>query len=188
MAQSFAEWQLADVHVTSKGAKQCQLSAAKEPVIYIPEEALAVPFGLSSWEESSRKNLELRCTSDVEASFLQLDEWARAYLVQHAERLFKKKLTPEQVAENYRSPLTKRGDYPALLRTKINTKGAARARIWNAQGVETEPPENWRDFMVRLKLHIRSLWIMGTTFGFTIECTDVQIVTPRRACPFTVPA
>ena len=174
MAQ-FAEWQLADVHVTSKGAKQCQLSAAKEPVIYIPDEALTVPFGLSSWEESSRKNLELRCTSDVEPFFLQLDEWACAYLVQHSERLFKKKLTPEQVAENYRSPLTKKGDYPALLRSKIKTTGAARARIW-------------KDFLVKPKLHIRSLWIMGTTFGFTIECTDVQIVTPCRACPFSAPA
>ena len=96
--------------------------------------------------------------------------------------------TPEQVFENYRSPLNKKGDYPALLRTKINTKGAARARIWNAQGVETEPPENWKDALVKPKLHIRSLWIMGTTFGFTIECTDVQIVTPCRTCPFTAPA
>ena len=188
MAQSFAEWQLADVHITPKGAKQCQLFAAKEPIVYIPDEALTVPFGLSSWEESSRKNLELRCTSDVEAFFQRLDDWARAYLVQHSERLFKKKLSPEQVAENYRSPLTKKGDYPALLRSKINTKGAARARIWNAQGVEMEPPENWKDSLVKPKLHIRSLWITGAAFGFTIECTDAQIVTPRRACPFTVPA
>ena len=83
MAQSFADWQLADVSVTPKGAKQCLLSdgAGKQPMIYAPDELLVVPFGYSSWEESTRKNLELRCTSGVEAFFLQLDDWARAYLV-----------------------------------------------------------------------------------------------------------
>ena len=189
MAQSFADWQLADVSVTPKGAKQCLLSdgAGKQPVIYVPDELLVVPFGYSSWEESARKNLELRCAGGVEAFFLQLDDWARAYLVRNSERLFKKQLTPEQVAENYKSPLHKKGDYPALLRTKINTAGMNQIRIWDAQGNEAAEPTNWKEFQVKPRLHIRSLWIMGPSCGFTVECTDLQLHPPPRNCPFGEP-
>ena len=142
MAQSFADWQLADVFVTAKGAKQCALAdGSKSPILYSPEDPLTAPFGFSSWEESSRKNLELRCTKGVEDYFTQFDEWVRAYLVQNSERLFKKKLIAEQVAECYKSPLHKKGDYPALLRTKVNTSGKNAVRIWDEQGNEVDEPK-----------------------------------------------
>ena len=187
---SFAKtWQLADVFVTAKGAKQCLLSdgSGKHPVVYIPDELLVAPFGFSSWEESTRKNLELRCTPSVESFFTQLDDWARAYLLEHSERLFKKQLTAQQIEENYKSPLHKKGDYPALLRSKINTSGTNQLRIWDAQGGPAEEPTGWKDLQVKPRLHIRSLWIMGPSFGFTIECTDLQLHPPCRACPFNGP-
>jgi len=191
MAPSFAEWQLADVFVTAKGAKQCALTDTnKAPVRYKPEDALTVPFGLSSWEEGgTRKNLELRCTPSVEDFFALFDEWARTYLVRHSERLFKKQLSAEQVAEGYKSPLHRKNDYPALLRTKANTAGKNALRFWDEQGNEAEEPKSWQDVQVRAMLHIRSLWIMSpTSFGFTIECTDLQVLAPRRSCPFSEPA
>ena len=79
MAQ-FADWQLGDVFVTARGAKQCALTDGAGKVIrYKPEDVLTVPFGLSAWEEgATRKNLELRCTPAVEDYFERFDEWARA--------------------------------------------------------------------------------------------------------------
>ena len=37
-----------------------------------------------------------------------------------------------------------------------------------------------------VRLNIRSLWIMGSTFGWTIECSDVQLHPPVYACPFSI--
>ena len=174
--------------VTAKGAKQCALAdGSKSPILYSPEDPLTAPFGFSSWEESSRKNLELRCTKGVEDYFTQFDEWVRAYLVQNSERLFKKKLTAEQVAESYKSPLHKKGDYPALLRTKVNTSGNNAVRFWDEDGNEAAEPTSWKEIQVKPLLHVRSLWIMGPSFGFTVECTDLQVHTPRRTCPFGEP-
>ena len=191
MAQ-FADWQLGDVFVTARGAKQCALTdGAGKAIRYKSEDVLTVPFGLSAWEEgATRKNLELRCTPAVEDYFEQFNEWARAYLVEHSERIFKKKLTPEQVAESFKGPLHKKGDYPALLRTKATTTGKNAVHFWDEQGNEIKEPKSWQDVEVKAALTIKSLWIQSpASFGFTLECTDLQmIVMPCRACPFTAPA
>ena len=186
MASQFAGWQIADVFVTAKGAKTCLLiDAEKRPVIYVPDEPLSAPFGFSSWEESPRKNLELRCSPAVEDYFNQFDDWAKKYLLENAERLFKKTLTAAQINENYKSPLNKKEDWPALLRTKANTSGTKQIRLWDEQHAPTEEPDDWKAVQVIPRLHIRSLWIMGAAFGFTVECTDLEVRQPFRACPFT---
>ena len=148
MAQSFADWQLADVSVTPKGAKQCLLidGAGKQPVIYVPDELLVVPFGNSSWEESTRKNLELRCTGGVEAFFLQLDDWARAYLVRNSERLFKKQLTPEQVAENYKSPLQKKAIILRCSALKSTQLGLIRSASGTRRDMRRQSRQTGRSF------------------------------------------
>ena len=189
MAQ-FASWELADVLVSSRGAKQALLSdgSSKAPVHYKPEDALTVPFGITAWEEgSARKNLELRCSPSLEAFFGQFDEWLRGYLVEHSERLFKKKLTAEQVSEGYKSPLHRKSGYPPLLRTKVNATGRSALRFWDEHRNQVDEPTSWQDVEVKASLTLKSLWIQSpASFGFTVECSDLQLLAPAApACPFT---
>ena len=186
MATEFANWHLADQLVTAKGAKTCLLTADKKPVVFQPKSRVTCPFGIKSWEEdTTRKNLEIRCTEELETFFGSLDEWAIAYIAQNSARLLKKELSEQSVRENYKSTLNKRADYPALLRTKVNTLGTKEVRFWDERGRPAEPPDDWKAVECSVKLSIRSLWIMGSTFGWTIECTDVQLHPPVYTCPFS---
>ena len=187
MATQFANWHLADQLVTAKGAKTCLLTADKKPVAYQPKSRVTCPFGITSWEDdTTRKNLELRCTPELESFFGSFDEWAISYIAQNSGRLLKKELSEQTIRENYKPALNKRADYPALQRTKVNTLGTKEVRFWDEHGKSTEQPEDWRAVECSVKLNIRSLWIMGSTFGWTIECSDVQLHTPVYACPFSI--
>ena len=187
MATQFESWHLADQFVTAKGAKTCLLTVDGKPFVYQPQTRVICPFGITSWEEDvARKNLEVRCTPELESFFSALDEWAVTYISQNSNRLLKKQLSEQTIRENYRSPLSKKADYPALLRTKVNTLGPKAVRFWDAQGRSTEQPEDWRAVECTVMLHIRSLWIMGSSFGWTIECSDLQVHAPVYACPFSI--
>jgi len=183
--QQFESWHLADQFVTAKGAKTCLLTVEGKPFTFQPSERVTCPFGISSWEEdSARKNLELRCTPELEEFFGGLDAWAVAYIAQHSNRLLKKQLSVETIRENYKPTLNKKADYPALLRTKINASGPKALRFWDEQGKATEEPQDWRSVECTVQLHVKNLWIMGNSFGFTIECSDLQVHEPTHACPF----
>ena len=167
----FERYSLADQLVTAKGAKTCLLTADSKPVVFQPKARVTCPFGISSWEEDTpRKNLEIRCTPELESFFGSFDEWAISYIAQNSGRLLKKELSEQTIRENYKPALNKRADYPALLRMKVNTSGTKEVRFWDEQGNATEQPEDWRAVECSVNLHIRSLWIMGSTFGWTIEC------------------
>jgi len=77
---------------------------------------------------------KINLTEEQEEQFQRFDEWAVGYLAEQSERLFKKKLTPDQVREGYRSPVTKKGSYRGHLRCKINSAGGAMVRSHQAEG------------------------------------------------------
>ena len=186
MANRFDNWHLADQLVTAKGAKTCLLTADSKPVVFQPKSRVTCPFGITSWEEDTvRKNLEIRCTPELEAYFDSFDQWAISYIAQNSGRLLKKELSEQTIRENYKPALNKKADYPALLRTKVNTLGTKEVRFWDERGKPAESPEDWKAVECSVKLHIRSLWIMGSSFGWTIECTDIQMHSPVYACPFS---
>ena len=158
MATQFANWHLADQLVTAKGAKTCLLTADKKPVVFQPKSRVTCPFGIKSWEEdTTRKNLEIRCTEELETFFGSFDEWAIAYIAQNSARLLKKELSEQSVRENYKSTLNRRADYPALLRTKVNTQGTREVRFWDERGRSAEQPDDWKAVECSVKLNIRSL-------------------------------
>ena len=68
----------------------------------------------------------------------------------------------------------------------MNTLGTKEVRFWDEHGNAIEQPEDWRAVECSVRLHIRSLWIMGSTFGWTIECSDLQLNPPVYACPFSI--
>ena len=185
-------WQLADVHVSAnKGAKTSLLSSVDYQggkVVFIGEHSCEAPFGPTNFDKDPlavRQNLELRLTAEQDKYFTSVDSWAQNYIVANSERLFKKKMSLEQIKEQYHSPIKRNEKYEPLLRTKVSTSGTWATRYWTPDGKEAVPPTQWRGATFRPRLHISHLWIMGTSCGLAINVTDLQVEDEIICqCPF----
>jgi hypothetical protein len=182
---------LQDTQTNSRGAKSATLISADTGKITFAlgtqEGGTSTPFGASCYkdEESVRKTLDLRVDEHEAQFFRQLDAWALEYITTHSERLFKKALTKDQVAEHYRSPLTEKEGYQPLVRCKITTAGLSAARVWNTEKQRIGLPEDLRGCCLVAAVHLSHLWVMGRDFGWVINVTDLQILSEdARECPF----
>ena len=185
----YSTWQLSDVIVTQNKAKICILNSNGLQISIKPTETpIRTPFGPSRFDKTQttrRHSLEFRCNPEIMESFARFDEWAVSYLTEHSERIFKKPLTKEQIVEMYRSPISQKGDYPAILRTKINLDVGGTCRFWTTEGTMREPPANWKTAEFVPHLTIRNLWITGAMCGVTLEVNDLQVHdAPQKCCPF----
>ena len=182
---NFDSWQLGDVQTSSKGVKSACLTTNGQPV-YVqltPQaEPLTTPFGAGSFnnEETNRKTLDLRVNPELYEFLRRLDEWARMYLADNAQRLFKGK-TPD-----YRECLQKRGEYPESVRTKINVSGQRACRFWNEHYEKIEMPEDLRQCGLVPRVQVKSLYVMGKEVGLVLEVTDLLCILPTETCPFAV--
>ena len=108
--ESFA---LKDPQISARGAKTCQLQDKDGKRVHFTlgsrTEPCTTPFGASAWndENAIRRTLDFHLTDEQAAAFDAFDVWAKGYLAAESERIFKKKLTEEQVAQNYRSPVVR---------------------------------------------------------------------------------
>jgi hypothetical protein len=144
------------------------------------------PFGASSYgdEASTRKTLEFTLTDEQRTEWEQVAAWARRYLLEHSERLFKKKLTEASLQENFRPPATQKGDYRPLLRCKITTSGLNACRVWDQQGKRVDLPEDLRNVPVAAKLAVERVWMMSKEMGLVLTVTDLQLCSDPATCPF----
>ena len=93
---NFDNWHIGEVLTSQKGARCAPISDNGKPIIMqltSINDPLSSPFGISSFgpAETIRKALELRRSPELEACVQRLGAWARAYLQDNAERLFKGK-------------------------------------------------------------------------------------------------
>jgi hypothetical protein len=149
-------------------------------------EPVTTPFGATSFTEGEggRKTLEFSLSPEQEKQWQAFDEWAVGYLVKHSFRLFKALKTEEQIRENYRSPVQKKGDYRATLRCKVNCEGSHPVRCWDVARGRVELPEDLRDTELVAKVMLSHLWMMSKEYGFVLLCTDLQIRSSAAECPF----
>ena len=184
---AYASLSLGDVHVNAKGAKMAPLTEGGEKCFYTFSEPTKAPFGPSNFDKDAsapRQTLEVRVTGEAASYFRGLDAWAADYLCAHSERLFKKRLSLQQVKDMYHPCLREAPGYEPLLRCKINMPGSrAACRFWNAQGEEREAPANWRDAEVKPHVQLSHLWLMGGCCGFVCNVTDLLVSEASRAFP-----
>ena len=182
-------YELADVHVSAaKGAKSALLTCKTGPVVFIGTKACEAPFGATNFDRdvtAVRQNLELRLSPEQEKYFSDFDAWAVEYLSSHSERLFKKQLTVAQIKETYHSCVKQKEKYDPLLRTKLNMSGGWATRFWDTAGKALAPLASLKGVRLIPRLQISHLWVMGTSCGFAINATDLQIEeVPVVECPF----
>ena len=168
MIASLETWALKDAVISTRGAKSCPLESTKCPGCSVTlnigtaDLPLTSPFGATSFgnENTQRKTLELSLESDHIPQWDAVNDWAKKYIVENSERLFKKRLSTDVVQENFKPTYTQKGEYRPLLRTKINLEGSRRARCWDASGKQVELPD-LRNVPISVRLAVDRLWIMS---------------------------
>ena len=122
----------------------------------------------------------------MEKSIKNFELWIVEYLQLNSERLLKRPLTLEQAKLGFSSCLfvSDKG-YNTTLKTKIDVAGTRKVICWDAEGKEMSAlPERWKDVMVRPRMHLSHLWVMGQQFGVVIQVTDVEVTAKAHTNPF----
>ena len=185
-----SNWQIKDPQISARGAKSCPVLKANGEKVFFnlgsKSEPVSSPFGATSFndEATSRKTIEFNLTEEQEEQFKKFNEWAIGYLSEHSERLFKKKLTPDQVSEGYRSPVTKKGSYRGHLRCKINSSGTTMVRCWSTEDIRRELPADLRNHEMVPRINVSHLWMMSREYGWVFQVNDLMVCEGVEVCPF----
>lgn len=184
----FSSLVINDVVISPKGAKYAAITTNGTRPSYAHGEFVRAPFGPSNFdkdESAPRQTLEFRTDATMRQFFESLDAWAKSYILQHSESLFKKKLTAEQIEERYVSVLKQHPAHDALLKTKINMANSATpCRIWNEAGERVQLPTYWRHVECKPRIQISNLWIMSAQFGLVLQITDLLVREERHEFPW----
>ena len=171
--------QLKELTISARGVKSAQIATLDEAPLYFTLETLThSPFGPSSFDKdpnASRMQLDIRLAGTEEEFFDSLDQWAVATVAENSERLFKKKLTPEQAYDRYHPCLRKSEKHPTLLKTKINLYGNRPCMFWNSSEELIGAPDDWKGLEFRARVHVSHLWLMGSDCGLVLNCTDLLL-------------
>ena len=86
------------------------------------------------------------------------------------------------IKENYKPLLTQYGD-TIRVRTKINTSGHRVCQCWDEDRGTRDLPEDWLNAEYDVQISIPQLWIMGSSFGLTMETTNLLVHPIETTCP-----
>ena len=183
-----SKWHLADVTTSSKGQKASQLTNDHKPIVFPLGSRLRTRFGASSFDknvESIRKNFDFDVTCDKQICALlkQIDDWAIQYIFDNAVKIFKKAMSKDVIKENYKPLLTQYGD-TVRVRTKINTSGHRVCTCWDEDRIHRDLPEELLNAEYDVQVSIPQLWIMGSSFGLTMETISLLVRPILNDCPF----
>ena len=84
----------------------------------------------------------------------------------------------------YKPLLLLKDDYPALVRCKINVRGTKACRFWTPACERREMPDDLRECRLVPRVQFKSLWIMGSDVGLSVEVLDLMVDQAPDACPF----
>ena len=188
-------WTIRDPQISARGAKYAIIedssSGATDGKVrfYIGDKnyPTGTPFGASTFngEEAKRKNIDFFLAPAQEEELSRFYEWALPYLAEHSERIFRKKMTIDQVADCLKNPITKKGDFKPQLRCKIDTSGMHAVRCWSCTGESCDLPADLRGYKLIPRVLLSHLWCMQKECGFVFLATDLQLLESEKdVCPF----
>ena len=174
--------------VTSKGAKQLPaLTIDGAPVIWQPDDWCQVPFEPSAFSDPDAQRVTI-CVTPSDAmtrSIAELDDWCIATISANPS-ILGISLTPEQVRERYASSIKVSEKGYQTLRAKMNKSGRYALRCYDAEKEPIAHPAAWQGISIRPRYVFKNLWIMGKSFGTTLECTHAIVHSSGGCedCPF----
>ena len=143
-------------------------------------------FQLGSFEESDRKNLDLVADDDLQQMGHDWDEWVIEACSQVTPPLFKKHHTPEELRTKYVPSVKHPEKYRPTFRTKVQTTGARKVRLWDRETrapLTLEDIPDWQQCECQIRV-VPKIWIQSNAFGTCWEAIDIMTAPPSQECPF----
>ena len=187
MSLDLSTLELGEVQASGKGAKAAPITQDGAPAIFTLE-PLEVAYEPSAFqnEESTRVNIVWRPNPATEEFLTSLDDWVMNQAATNSMRLFGKDRTLESLRDSYSPILKKSEKWASQFKAKMNLEDPSKVKIWDADGVLRGPPQAWQGCCTRPRLRLKSIYLMGQSFGPVLECLDIQVVEEASgsACPF----
>ena len=177
----FTSWSVQPPSTSTRGARLALVtdSGGRPPTFKLTTlPTLSSPWGATSFDgTSSRMSINYHLEPDHVTFFDRLDEWFVRHLSTHSERLFKKTYTQDEMRSLYRPLVTRHEGYQPTLRTKLNSEGPRRVRLWSAKCTPLEGDElaNLRQYLLAPVLAIKGVWNMSKEIGVTIETQHIML-------------
>ena len=178
------DWQLGDVQTSPKGIRSAPLTDSKGNPIIVHladlQKALTAPFGYSAFNDpnAALQNICFRADSELQEKIATVDAYMADYIKTHAARLFKGKHM------TYKPLLLLKDDYPALVQCNINVRGTKACRFWTPACERCEMPDDLRECRLVPRVQFKSLGVMGSDVGLSVEVLDLIVDQVPDACPF----
>ena len=184
MLPDLSKLTLGELNTGTRGIKTAGFNG---PVYWIPSDtALQVPFAPSAFNQpdATRVSMCVQSTAEIEQQCQELDTWLCKEVAAKSEQYFKKKLSLEEIKNNYVPCLRQTEQYKPLFRFKINLSGSNAVRCWNADKTMRALPGNWKCTSVIPKIWINGVYLQTKEWGLLLECTDLLIHETEQGCPF----
>ena len=188
MSLDLSTLQLGEVQTTGKGAKSAPITQDGSPATFTPP-PMEVAYAPSAFqnEDSTRVNITWRPDAPVEEFLESLDEWVLKEVEANSMRLFGKVRTKDFLKDSYTPILKKSEKWASQFKSKLNLGDPSKGKIWDPDGQPRDAPQAWQGCVTRPLLRLKSIDLMGQSFGAVLECTDIQIIeeaAPASTCPF----
>ena len=129
---------------------------------------------------------------DLDVWLKGLNEHVIKYVTKHSTRLFKAKMSEDQVRAQITSLLKPgKNGYGDLLRCKINIAGSNAIRVWGRgedgtlQRRELPSEDVWRNATLECVCNLSSLWVHAKAIGLVLTITDAILEDcEEHECPF----
>ena len=169
---------IGDALPTQNNAKHANITDKDGNTLeYFPDEFMRIPFEPSTFSESiSSRKIAIDITDATRKEFARLDAVLMVYISEHSERPFKKRMSLEQVRNNYSSPIHTSENHPSCIKTKVELgEGKYAVACWSEDGESIDLPESWRAYLIKPKIVVSSLWMFGSKFGPVLRLTDAML-------------
>lgn len=185
VTQQLQNLRVGPLTTSKKGGKSVGLI---EPLKWVTSE-MNVAFEPSVFnnEPADRLNLTLQVNNELWAELREVDLRIVELAAQHSERIWGRTHSREELQSKYISAIRENDKgYPTTVRFKINKGGVSRCNIWNEERKERAWPDTWKGSGVRVCILVKKIWLMGSTWGVTLEAQEVQFCDKQiAACPFS---
>ena len=169
-----------------KGGKFVPITKGDGSPVYLQFGPLDVLFEPSGYDgDTSRVELCLTPTPEVEAIVGSIDDWTVTSLSAESARLFGKQIPAEDLAEQYLSPIRSNGRGFRMIRLKMNTTGPKAVTLWDQfRKTITKPIESWKAFNVTVRAVVKGVWLTNKDVGLTLQADQCMLSPKIVTCPF----
>jgi hypothetical protein len=165
MEKPVSNWKLGEGIEAENGLRFVGLTVEGGPII-LSLSGIA-PFEPSSWQEEALvKNLDIRLSAATESKLSCMQACVAETFT-----------LPKYKEDAFKAFLHKREEYPANIRTKLQTTGLTKTRFWDKEKKLTEAPEHFAGASFECRMLLKGIWYAESAWGLSLHATDLMLIT-----------